>query len=68
MNALVGVLSNGVNEVTIWACNALGNLASAGQNRISIIRSGGVAMLLGPCNSTDAELAVEASRALVLLR
>jgi len=43
-------------------------LATAGPNRISIIRSGGVTMLLGPCNSADPELAVEASRALVMLR
>jgi hypothetical protein len=64
----VGVLKSGVNEVTVWACNALGNLATAGPNRISIIRSGGVTMLLGPCNSADPELAVEASRALVMLR
>ena len=56
--ALVGLFQGGVDEVTIWACNALGNLATAGQNRISIIRSGGVSMLLGPCNSADAELAV----------
>ena len=66
--ALTGVLRQGVNEVTIWACSALGNLATAGSNRICIIRSGGVAMLLGPCNSTDPQVSVEAARALVLLR
>jgi hypothetical protein len=66
--ALTGVLRQGVNEVTIWACNALGNLATAGSNRICIIRSGGVAMLLEPCNSTDPQVSVEAARALVLLR
>ena len=66
--ALTGVLQKGANEVTIWTCNALGNLATAGTNRINIIRNGGVSMLLGPCNSSDPQLVLEAARALVLLR
>jgi hypothetical protein len=68
LTALTGALQKGADEVTIWACNALGNLATAGSNRICIIRNGGVIMLLGPCNSNDPLLALEAARALVLLR
>ena len=65
---VIPTYQKGADEVTIWVCNALGNLATAGSNRICIIRNGGVIMLLGPCNSNDPLLALEAARALVLLR
>ena len=66
--ALIGATRRGVQEVSFWSCSALGNLATARQNRVKIICQGGMGALLGPCNSKNPALAVEAARALVMLR
>lgn len=66
--SLVAATQKGVQEISFWSCSALGNLASLQRNRIKIICAGGVDALLGPCNSKNPALAVEAARALVMLR
>ena len=66
--ALIGATRRGVQEVSYWSCSALGNLAMLRHNRVKIICHGGIDALLGPCNSQNPALAVEAARALVMLR
>lgn len=66
--ALIGATRRGVQEVSFWSCSALGNLATSRPNRVEIICNGGMGALLGPCNSNNPALAVEAARALVMLR
>ncbi len=67
ITAIVGVVSYGVDEVSFWACNAIGNLATSRWNRLNIIKGGGISSLLYLCSSPNQHLAIEAARALVML-